>query len=80
MKWDQVKNKVQKLQIGPGSLTRSILTAGAKTVIAVEKDKRFFQALESLRQSSNNRLHTILGDMTTVNEVFCCHNWFVFTF
>ena len=31
---------------GPGALTRSILNAGPKTVIAVEKDRRFLPLLE----------------------------------
>ena len=41
---------------GPGSLTRSILANGAKRVIAIEKDKRFIDALKSLKIISNNKL------------------------
>jgi len=38
---------------GPGSLTRSILNAGAKKVVAVEKDVRFLPSLEVRRNSTD---------------------------
>eukprot|EP01100_Stratorugosa_tubuloviscum_P000478 TRINITY_DN1108_c0_g2_i5.p1 TRINITY_DN1108_c0_g2~~TRINITY_DN1108_c0_g2_i5.p1 ORF type:complete len:370 (+),score=145.65 TRINITY_DN1108_c0_g2_i5:97-1206(+) len=53
---------------GPGSLTRSLLFAGAKKVIAVEKDKRFQPALEMLRDASDGRLDVIIDDMLLVDE------------
>jgi len=53
---------------GPGSLTRSLLTSGARKVIAVEKDKRFLPALETLQQAANGRLELVFEDMLRVDE------------
>jgi 16S rRNA A1518/A1519 N6-dimethyltransferase RsmA/KsgA/DIM1 with predicted DNA glycosylase/AP lyase activity len=39
---------------GPGSLTRSILKAGARRLIVVEKDRRFLPALEMLQSAAGN--------------------------
>lgn len=41
---------------GPGSLTRSLLHAGAKHVAAVEIDRRFLPSLEMLESASRGRL------------------------
>ena len=41
---------------GPGSLTRSLLKHGVKKLIAVEKDRRFKPALETLSDASGGRL------------------------
>lgn len=41
---------------GPGSLTRSLLHAGAKHVAAVEIDRRFLPTLEMLESASRGRL------------------------
>ena len=46
---------------GPGSLTRSVLHAGARHVAAVEIDRRFIPALEMLAECSE-------GKMTVYNE------------
>lgn len=53
---------------GPGSLTRSILDAGAKKLIAVEKDQRCLQALEELRNFYGSRLEIIEGDALEIDE------------
>lgn len=53
---------------GPGSLTRSLLTNGARKVIVVEKDKRFMPALETLQQASGGRLELVFGDMLKIDE------------
>ena len=47
---------IDVIEIGPGagSLTRSIIANGAKRVIAIEKDKRFIEALKSLKEISQN--------------------------
>ena len=41
---------------GPGALTRSIIANGAKRIIAIEKDKRFIEALKSLKDISKDKL------------------------
>ena len=41
---------------GPGSLTRSLLKHGVKKLIAVEKDRRFKPALETLSDAYGGRL------------------------
>eukprot|EP01133_Synstelium_polycarpum_P003519 gene3519-4022_t len=53
---------------GPGGLTRSLLTSGAKKVIAVEMDKRFIPALRMLEEASEGRLSVVMGDMMEVDE------------
>ncbi|MDX2082600.1 MAG: 16S rRNA (adenine(1518)-N(6)/adenine(1519)-N(6))-dimethyltransferase RsmA [Rickettsiales bacterium] len=59
------------LEIGPGlgSLTRSILDAGVKKLIAVEKDQRCLQALEELRDFYGSRLQIIEGDALKIDEM-----------
>lgn len=52
---------------GPGGLTRSILRAGAKKVIAIEFDPRAIEALQSLIDSSEGRLRVIQADALSTN-------------
>ncbi len=47
---------------GPGGLTRSLLKAGAKKVIAVEYDPRAVEALRELEEFSGGRLQIVQGD------------------
>lgn len=51
---------------GPGGLTRSLLLAGARHVLAVEKDVRCLEALEETRSASNGRLELLSGDALEV--------------
>ncbi|KAF2072249.1 hypothetical protein CYY_006425 [Polysphondylium violaceum] len=53
---------------GPGGLTRSILAAGAKKVIAVEMDPRFYPALKMLEEASEGRLSIVMANMMDVDE------------
>ncbi|KAN0012198.1 hypothetical protein ACTFIU_007496 [Dictyostelium citrinum] len=53
---------------GPGGLTRSLLTSGAKKVIAVEMDPRFYPALKMLEESSEGRMSLIMANMMDVDE------------
>ncbi len=47
---------------GPGGLTRALLKAGARKVIAVEKDERCLAILEDLSRHAEGRLEIIHGD------------------
>ena len=47
---------------GPGGLTRALLAAGVKQVVAIERDKRCIPALEELSQAWPGRLRIIEGD------------------
>ena len=54
---------------GPGALTRSILAAGAKKVVAIEMDDRCLEALgHYLVPVAGNRLELVKGDALVVNE------------
>ncbi|KAG0370357.1 S-adenosyl-L-methionine-dependent methyltransferase [Gamsiella multidivaricata] len=53
---------------GPGLLTRSILDAGARRVVVVEKDSRFLPPLQQLSEASDQRLGIIMGDMLQLNH------------
>jgi 16S rRNA (adenine1518-N6/adenine1519-N6)-dimethyltransferase len=53
---------------GPGGLTRAILGAGARRVIAIEKDIRCRDALASLVDAARGRLSLIDADAMEVNE------------
>jgi 16S rRNA (adenine1518-N6/adenine1519-N6)-dimethyltransferase len=47
---------------GPGGLTRALLAAGAKKVIAIERDERALPALAEITEASEGRLEVISGD------------------
>ncbi len=47
---------------GPGGLTRSLLSAGAGRVVAIEKDDRCVAALAELHEAFGNRLTIVSGD------------------
>ena len=51
---------------GPGGLTRSLLLAGAKKVIAIEKDKTTEPILSQIVDASNGKLEIIFGDALCV--------------
>ena len=57
-------SKVTVLEIGPGpgGLTRALLANNAKRVVAIERDQRFFGALEEISDAYPGRLQLILGD------------------
>lgn len=51
---------------GPGGLTRALLLAGAKRVIAVEKDPRAIAALQPLVDAADGRLEIVEADALEV--------------
>jgi 16S rRNA (adenine1518-N6/adenine1519-N6)-dimethyltransferase len=53
---------------GPGSLSRSILDAGAKKLTIIEKDRRCILALQELKNFYGNRLEIIEGDALEIIE------------
>lgn len=57
-------NDVTVLEVGPGpgGLTRALLAAGAKQVIAIERDRRCIPALEEIAAHYPGRLTIIEGD------------------
>ena len=52
---------------GPGGLTRALLVAGARRVIAVEKDKTTKPILDEIVAASDGRLTVIYGDAMRIN-------------
>ena len=52
---------------GPGGLTRAILMAGAKRVVAIEKDKTTGPILSQIIDASCGRLSVIFDDALRVN-------------
>lgn len=60
---------VLEVGAGPGNLTRSVLMAGARHVVAIEKDGRFLPALELLRQAAGpERMSIVHGDALLLDE------------
>lgn len=52
---------------GPGGLTRALLAAGARKVIAIEKDQRCLPALEEISSYYAGRLDVIEADALTID-------------
>ena len=61
--------KIPVVEVGPGpaGLTRALLLAGAKRVIAIEKDKTTEPILSKIVDASDGRLEIIYGDALRVD-------------
>ena len=59
---------------GPGGLTRALLVAGAKSVIAIEKDTKTKPILSQIIDASDNRLKVIFGDALKIDIGDYCKN------
>lgn len=59
---DIEKTTVVEVGPGPGGLTRALLLAGAKKVVAIEKDKTTSPILSHIVDAANGRLEIIYGD------------------
>lgn len=53
---------------GPGGLTRALLAAGARKVMAIERDPRCLAALEEVALTYPGRLDIVGGDALTADE------------
>eukprot|EP01125_Pyxidicula_operculata_P022137 TRINITY_DN8908_c0_g1_i1.p1 TRINITY_DN8908_c0_g1~~TRINITY_DN8908_c0_g1_i1.p1 ORF type:complete len:315 (+),score=53.03 TRINITY_DN8908_c0_g1_i1:95-946(+) len=64
------KKTVIEVGPGPGPLTRSILKAGCKNLILVEKDPRFLPALNMLKEAAEgkSKVTIVQGDILDVDE------------
>jgi 16S rRNA (adenine1518-N6/adenine1519-N6)-dimethyltransferase len=54
---------------GPGGLTRALLDAGVKKLIAVELDDRFADGLAAWPEATAGRLQVVRGDARDIEEV-----------
>jgi 16S rRNA (adenine1518-N6/adenine1519-N6)-dimethyltransferase len=52
---------------GPGGLTRALLAAGAKKVVAIERDERVMPALAQIADAYPGRLEVISADALEIN-------------
>lgn len=50
---------------GPGGLTRSLIEAGPRKILAVEKDRRFHRPLAELAEASRGKLEVEIADALT---------------
>ena len=76
---DIEKTTVVEVGPGPGGLTRALLMAGAKKVIAIEKDKTTEPILSQIVDASNGKLEIIFGDalcvkLDKIKEYAICSN------
>lgn len=64
---DLTNSDVLEVGPGPGGLTRGLLAAGARKVVAVEKDARCLPALEEIADAYPGRLTVLHGDALEID-------------
>lgn len=65
---DLSDSEILEVGPGPGSLTRSILDAGAKKLIVIEKDPRCIELLQEFKNFYGDRLEIINADALEIDE------------
>ena len=61
------QSDVLEIGPGPGGLTRSLLSEGARQVVSIEKDNRCIAALEEIQSLFPGRLRLLQGDALSMN-------------
>ncbi len=64
---DLTGSTVLEVGPGPGGLTRALLVAGARKVVAIEKDRRCLPALQEIADFYKARLEIVEGDALDVS-------------
>jgi 16S rRNA (adenine1518-N6/adenine1519-N6)-dimethyltransferase len=58
---------------GPGGLTRALLAAGARRIVAIERDPRCLAALGELAAAHPGRLDLVAGDALAIDPAALCN-------
>ncbi|MBN9064716.1 MAG: 16S rRNA (adenine(1518)-N(6)/adenine(1519)-N(6))-dimethyltransferase [Rhizobiales bacterium 65-9] len=64
---DLTRSTIVEVGPGPGGLTRALLAAGAKRVVAIEQDERFLPPLSDIAARYPGRLETMHADAMTID-------------
>src|SRR5947209_19190923 len=54
---------------GPGALTRALLAAGARRIVAIERDERCLAALGEIAAAYPGRIELVVGDALRLDPV-----------
>ena len=63
---------IVEIGAGPGGLTRALLTAGARRIVAIERDPRCLAALADLAAAHPGRLEIVAGDALVLDPAVLC--------
>ncbi len=63
---------IVEIGAGPGGLTRALLTAGARRIVAIERDPRCLAALGALAAAHPGRLEIVAGDALVLDPAVLC--------